>query len=534
MPLQFPNPEDISPHLAGWKWRGQQDSLFDKTILAPTQHLALCLPTGTGKSLFAAALAEILCPDGGREQGLVLTSTKALQDQYNRDFPHIPDFRGRSNYSCLDNENAPPWWRGSWTCEEGQEAGGCNHTRTDVMLGGGQMDMMGKKVLPCPHLLALLRIRGDRIGVTNYAAGLSYGLHLGRDLVVLDEAHDAVDQVCSSVSGTVYLEDAKAVLADYPPPQPPDHVVVAPWIDWATRWFAHVEAMKEGVGPGMLRRRVSRLAHALANISALDSRESAIEHNVGSGGAYTTISPIWPRGRLKFAPKTVWMSATLTPGTLGYFGIGTKEATYITAKSPFPIKNQPVYLVKSGVRVNKDSSDGDLVALVDCIDKLLRARLDRKGIIVTTSYSYQRIVRELSDHKGLMYCPDRENTGAVVEAFRAAPAPAILISPAITTGWDFPGDQCSYIIVPKVPIPDTRSPLMNRRCHEDKGYRNYLTMQTLMQVAGRGNRILSDKCEVLIVDDSIRWFWPNNSKLAAPWFRDRIIWCDDLPDPIIL
>jgi hypothetical protein len=40
-----------------------------------------------------------------------------------------------------------------------------------------------------------------------------------------------------------------------------------------------------------------------------------------------------------------------------------------------------------------------------------------------------------------------------VATFKRRKAPAFLVSPSMTTGWDFPYDQCRWQIIAKVPIP---------------------------------------------------------------------------------
>src|ERR1035437_1810753 len=58
---------------------------------------ALGLPTGSGKSLLAVAIAKAL-----GVKAVYLTATRALEDQVSREFAEsgMVDVRGRSNYQC--------------------------------------------------------------------------------------------------------------------------------------------------------------------------------------------------------------------------------------------------------------------------------------------------------------------------------------------------------------------------------------------------------------------------------------------------
>ena len=108
-----------------------------------------------------------------------------------------------------------------------------------------------------------------------------------------------------------------------------------------------------------------------------------------------------------------------------------------------------------------------------------------------------------------------------------------LIGPSVTTGYDFPGTQCEYQILAKVPFPDSRSPILKARCEQDKLYADYLTMQTLVQTCGRAMRSKMDQCENFIVDDNIRWFMSRNGNTLAPkWFRRTYRILSKVPPPL--
>jgi Rad3-related DNA helicase len=107
-----------------------------------------------------------------------------------------------------------------------------------------------------------------------------------------------------------------------------------------------------------------------------------------------------------------------------------------------------------------------------------------------------------------------------------------LVSPTVTTGWDFPG--LDYIIVGKIPYPDTKDLVLQSRHVEDKDWSAYLAMDTLVQECGRGTRSSTDKCEILILDDSWLWWWPAYRKFAPKWFQERVkgsLTC--VPEPLV-
>jgi len=70
----------------------------------------------------------------------------------------------------------------------------------------------------------------------------------------------------------------------------------------------------------------------------------------------------------------------------------------------------------------------------------------------------------------------------VVEQFKKMPSPAVLVSPSVTTGYDFPAElyNINYIIVGKLPYPDSKDPVTQARQEEDKSWSSFLAMETLV------------------------------------------------------
>ena len=156
------------------------------------------------------------------------------------------------------------------------------------------------------------------------------------------------------------------------------------------------------------------------------------------------------------------------------------------------------------------------------IDQIISARLDRKGIIHTTSYERRNLVLTYSEHRAIMLANDSNNTRTTVERFRRAAPPSVLVSPSLTTGWDLPYEDCEYAIIGKIPFPDTRSPITKARTEEDEDYGPYTAMQIIVQASGRGMRSAEDQCEVFILDENWRWFWPKYKKFAPKWFAESV------------
>ena len=91
MPATLPRP----PFAAFPEWRPGQLETVEAVIQSRRRFQLVTAPTGSGKSLIAAAIAG---PEPAA--GVILTATKQLQDQYQADFPGFAELRGISNYPC--------------------------------------------------------------------------------------------------------------------------------------------------------------------------------------------------------------------------------------------------------------------------------------------------------------------------------------------------------------------------------------------------------------------------------------------------
>ncbi len=138
-----------------------------------------------------------------------------------------------------------------------------------------------------------------------------------------------------------------------------------------------------------------------------------------------------------------------------------------------------------------------------------------EGFASHNSYERQRYLKEHSRFRDIMFANTAGNTRDVVQSFRDAKAPAILVSPSVGTGFDFPHDAARYQIIGKVPFRDARGAILKAQAEEDPDYLNYLTAQDLIQTYGRSNRAPDDFSETFIVDDSIEWFL---SRYAGYWY----------------
>jgi len=516
--LLHPRDLNLPPKFSSWR-PGQLDSILSAFDAFDTSRfLASNDPTGAGKSVKAAALAQLL-----GERAVIVTSTKNLQSQYSNDFRPmgIADVRGRNNYSCDDYG----------TCAEGRLLG-CEANREGN----------------CEYVNDLNHFLTSPLGVTNYSYMLSSRLHgAAKDgigdvgLLVLDEAHNAVQELSDALE--IHLDHNKlAPFYANTVPHPPRGRALQWWQEWAKACLAPMAKCVEGLKATKNKKLVvaaDSFSSQLIKISNL--APDWIVDDVTSK-TETVFAPLWPTDQAKpllfsKAAHVLLMSATIVPKTLQLLGVEESESTFLSSTFNFPRHRCPIYLF-GGDRIDHRTTEAQYQAQLGRMDSLISHRLDRKGIIHSVSYERQQFIKSRSAHSAIMLAPRAKELASAIELFKSSPPPLILVSPAITTGYDFPGVDAEYQFIMKVPFLDLRGPIMKARSEDDPEYAMYLTIQTLIQMCGRLMRGPEDSSETFILDKHINWLLLSPDRggkyrhLFTPWFLNLIQWPKVQPQPL--
>lgn len=498
----YPGQEDIFKQLVTWM-NGE-----NRFACAP-------IPAGFGKTVLAMLTAW-----WGQTRTAYLTSTKGLQDQLMNDFEGIQlkEIKGRGSYAC--NEY-PTLFTDSAPCTYGFVC----PTRDS-----------------CQYFSRLAVVKDSNLVSTNYSYWLyqheySDGLsHLPSEippvtsgnpfgLLVLDEGHSATRWIESYMR----VELGAKELDRFNVP------ASATWEEWQeeARGINHDltaeedELQKEisGYGgidvPTALRSDYKWIRQLVAKVRKLGAaRDQWVPEYERGVMSFTPIDPrVHNQALFQNVPKILVMSAVMTPRAADELGI--PNPTWIQSGSPFDPARAPFTHIKT-VRVDYKWTEAMKIEWVATIDNILRTRRDRKTIIHTGSYERAEIIQANSRFSDQMLLNTSRNITEVVNRFKRSSPGTILVSPSVTTGYDFPGRECELIIWGKVPWPFTNTALAKARKELDDTYSDWEAMKLLVQGAGRGNRSESDRCEVFIVDDHWRHFWKDHQAFAPKWFHERV------------
>jgi ATP-dependent DNA helicase DinG len=514
---KIPPPEKLGLPEKFGAWRSTQEEFIATAVDSGERVVGGCLPTGSGKSAIAPAIAIM-----SGVPTCIVTSSRALQTQYMSDFGSmgLVDIRGRNNYTCH--------MKAGYTCEDGYTAG-CPY----------------KGTVGCGCSAAEMRAATSNLVITNYDKWTSaklYGTGMNHfQQVIFDEAHNCPSAVARAMQVELHHKEIEEGLK-VPFLDGGDAEDMACWKIWASgckqvaeaamtaalaritgvadvkqAWVRHYNHMKNLV------RRLSILATCRASEWVVDQAEDGYQFDPVRPGRYAEAT------LLLRVPKIIMMSATLRPKTLYMCGIPTKDFVFKEYASEFDPARNPIYYIPT-MRVDRRAPDLGLLWAKH--DQIAAKRRDRKGIVHTVSYARQEEIAQRSRFfSSMIVNPRGEPATETIELFKNAGPGTILVSPSVGEGQDFPDDQCRWQLVCKIPF-EPPSKIVKAREADDKEYRSYEAMQKLVQMFGRGMRHHGDWCESVICDSNLDWFMPKNAHLAPRWFHGFFQTRQVVPPPL--
>ena len=473
------------------------------------KFVLLELPTGTGKSGVAIAAATWASSWGNG--AYILSPQKALTAQYMRDFEAVGlvELRGRASYQCYEFGT---------DCETGSGLRGKNQNACSA----------------CPYKVAKDRFVSQEVGVTNFDYFLAETLYSGqlprRSVLVIDEAHNLEQKVL----GFTDFEISPLTLQTYSVPIPS---ISDGDISGATQWVSREmipsvdnfisEIPEDDVEKSEERREAENLVRRMRRFVAGEQNEWAF-WNDEKNFVFRPLSAARYASGFLFsrAEMVVIMSATILDFSVfrRTLNIAESDCECLALGSDFPAKNRPIFYRPLGSMTFHKKRE-TLPKIAEAIDKLLRARPDRKGLIHTNSYEMNRTLTSAlaaagHGHRIITHRPG--GAEAALQQHRSNPGPTVLCSPAMTEGIDLADDLSRFQVIVKVPYPVHKDPYVAARMRE-KGWYEWQTAMRLVQASGRSVRSAIDFAETYIVDSEFGEFRRKSRRLLPSWWLEAVI-----------
>lgn len=499
-------------------WRPNQAEAITYLQTATKRVRALCAPTGFGKTDTVVADALL-----SHKPTCFVTDSRALQDQYMARYASIGmvDIRGRGNYPCgLKPEDE------DFSCEQGYA------TRCPY-----------KGTYECPASAAEMRAAKSWLVVTNYpkwihARKFSQGLaHILR--VVFDEAHEMPNALAQAIQVVLHQREIEQGLG-LSFPKSDDAHFFANWRAWAQQArivceLAMVQARAKLIGGEVKSSWVKHYTHlrnlsrrlAILSVAAIDNW---VVEELPRAYQFDPIRPARyaESALLLRVPEIICVSATLRPKTLFMTGIKRESFDFREFLSDFNPERCPIYYVPT-MRVDARTPDWHMLWIR--LDQVAAARRDRNGLVHTISYKNRDEVLSHSRFAPAMLINEKgEPPTEMIEAYQRSYPGALLVSPSIGQGFDFPFKAAEYQFICKIPFPPP-SKVLKARTEQDAEYPYYLAMQKLVQISGRIMRDREDRGETFIGDMHLDWFLPRYGHLAPKSFAQFFTRREFLPQP---
>lgn len=473
------------------------------------RFVLLELPTGTGKSAVAIAAARWASTWGNG--AYILSPQKALTAQYLRDFGNagLVELRGRASYRCEDFQ-------------------------TDCEVGGSLRGKDAAACLRCPYKIAKDEFVSQKLGVTNFDYFLAETLYSGqlprRSMLVIDEAHNLEQKVLAFTDFEISPFTLQTYSVAIPAIDDGDTSGASEWIQdqmipAVNNFISEIpeedaERSEERREAENLLRRMRRFIGGNLEEWAFWSDEKRLVFRPLCAAKYAE-DFLFSRAEL-----VVIMSATILDFNVfrRTVALADEDCECLAVPSDFPVKNRPIFYRPLG-SMNFRNKGTTLLKIAEALDKLLRARPDRKGLIHTNSYEMNRVLTNAlaaAGHGGRIITHGSGGAEGAIERHTMSPGPTVLCSPAMTEGLDLRDDLSRFQVIVKVPYPNFKDPYVAARKQLDRGWYPWQTAMRLIQATGRSVRSETDFAETYIVGSDFGEFRRTNRHLLPGWWLDAI------------
>lgn len=515
------------------------------------KNFLLDLPVGVGKSYLAIMICDWYSKNiNSRAKFDVLTNSKILQEQYFEEFVSPANLWGKNNYDCSQY---------SCSCESGKEFNKINKTKCE----------------DCPYDSSKNSYLHSKVNLTNFHLYIMFQLYQEElydqrdsNVLIVDEAHD-FEQVFSdfiSISLTelgikrLGLNKQNAILSSMKSINDMDRFVEfceEILVNEISDRIASIkwEMKKSSSGDKVQINRDLKLDKVFGEntndsvklmkvLNDLENYMTKIEHflkdysNMPENWVMEislnknkqkeiNIQPVWAN---PYLDKYIWskydyvimMSGTILDKQMFSYlnGFSAHQTAYYSIKSPFDVKNRPIYYMPLG-RMTYTKKEETFDKYVPFIEKLLSKYKNKKGIIHTHTYELAEWTKEKVNDKRLIF-HDTESKDRALKIHYRNDSPSVLCSPSMATGVNLENDRARFQILLKIPYPSLATKKNKMRQKSMPEWYTWKTIAGIIQAYGRAVRSYNDKADFIILDGCFSDIMLHNGDKIPGWVMDAV------------
>jgi Rad3-related DNA helicase len=510
------------------------------------KYMMLNSPTGTGKSFFAVMFINWYLNHINPEARFdLLTNSKVLQNQYTKEFPFIRSLKGRNSYTC-DTYNC--------SCDEGKQMNAA----------------LKRSCTNCPYDAAYASWTLSDVALTNFhlfdTLHLFVPAHIEKkkcNVLIIDEADNFESIICDFISMKISDRSLKLLgFSDTKIQKIGQELInvktVLKFIDFINDFFiGELDMQLENMKSLLSKDKIStgekvKISKYITNLnSALESYKTFSksmdestddinnwvidiekDNNIHKKSILPmnyTIQPVWSHTYLenyiwKHYDHIIFMSGTLLNKEMFAYlnGLETSLCAYYDIKSPFPVKNRPIYFTKGIGKMTFDNKKATWEKQKVMLDKIIKKYEKEKGIIHTVNYEIAGWIKEHYKYNDRFIFHDATNREEALHQHMTSTKPTILVSPSMSTGVDLKDDLSRFQVVMKLPYGNISSNKIKKRMNDYKDWYDWNTCGTLIQMCGRSIRNMDDHCDTFVLDDSLSNVLKYSHKFLPTYFTEAI------------
>lgn len=509
------------------------------------KFIMLNMPTGSGKSLFSMMFINwYLNYINSDAKFDLLTNTKILQRQYVDEFPFVANLKGKGSYRCNEYPDS--------SCTEGKEMNAA----------------LKRTCSNCPYDKDLNGWKTNRIALTNFHLFNAVSLFLPElmitkesNVLIIDEAHDYESVLCDFISNKISKHSLKLLgFSDSNIINISREMISIKTVDdfceyVRNKFIPHLDSLLISYESKSVNYSIDlkeRMKY-IKNINTINSTKTNcnnflkdydddpnnwvidIDKNFDKDGVKDkyfpfsyTINPVWSH---KYLKKVVWdkydhiiyMSGTLLNEELFCYmnGIDTKLSSYYDVPSPFPIKNRPIFYIKTG-KMTFTEKEKTWEIQKKYVDKITKKHKTEKGIIHTGNYEISNWMKEYYKDDNRFIFHNSEDRDDALQKHLTSSEPTILVSPSMISGVDLNEELSRFQILLKVPYPSLASNKIKKRMEDNPDWYGYKTVADIIQSCGRSIRSVDDWANTYILDSCFSDVLKYSYKFLPHYFTESI------------
>lgn len=519
---------------------------FEKYIEAYNNGAAYVvaeMPVGSGKSLFAMAIAQTL------GTSYALTLTEQLQMQYLKDFQRtmgMEALKGRAKYTCARAGEG-------YTCADGKVMfEGKNKCGPDTCT----YQLAKARAFAAPHIVANYHSFYFNLGLSAGKKRKSKNPDVPmdawppnddprRDITIIDEAHATEGFLLDQVGVTVRLDKLSGIrLAPLPATTDADNVDT----------HAHLDYLREELIPRVAEYVTLSTKRGILDPKTKDELEAmlakcrAVSEDAKKGdtmwiaeremsrdgktvrGDVFSLKPLrvdrYGEQLTGFGKTLLLMSGTVlnTYQLVTNIGLDPHTGADFSFDSPFPVENRPIYV--GNLDMSYKARDQSWPAMVEQVKGILEHHATQKGILLTSSTTMlMHIVKELNKTapalgRRILVATGETRTAKYAEHC-ASRSPTVLGASGYWEGADLKGNLSEFQIIPSLPRPMFKGQIAARAKRDDAWYK-WLTYTKVLQGFGRSVRSETDTAVTYVLDRDFRVELKKKASLIPLWVKSSV------------